>query len=374
MGFTLTREFGLSQISLVNRKAEYQAIIIGSLVLIILLVIVDVSGHLSAGFSRWYTSQSLAPFHSSSPLSRRFLIPLLGSVTGLSGEAFPVIIRLATLLFLILLSRYFLASLDFGRAFLATAIVGLLPVTEFCLVVGTWPDIAVYMFFLLALLNYRFSLFWSVMGVWSHEMYLFLIPMVPVLNSLELGTSEKPEVAFKLSPKDILVKILLYALIGVLALCVRGFITESNSVEFGPFQYVKNFWNAGGGLAFRQNLSLSIFFTFKGLILLFSIWVFVVCRKSATVSLLWLCILQFVLVFVALEMAHDTTRVLCLSFPLMILILRSGIFSSNLLRLILAIHILVPSYYIGIDWYARLRVLDSPIDQFVEKYWKTTSK
>ena len=293
-----------------------------------------------------YAALSLDPFsENANQVGYRILTPLISYLLGLRGELIIITNLLGALAFLMVSYGYFRQNLDhLADAAYSTAVLAFSLVTLTTIYYGGYCDSLTYLLILLMWIkraNMPLVALLFFLGLLNRESIIFLVPWFAFLYVTE-------------SPKKIkcVVDMLLwYGLAFALYYLFRLWISSFREVEFtadfylgtlltDPFAiFKKSYGNQGPGL-------FSVFKVFW-IIVLMAVWSFWKQRQPR--DILSMAILM-VCVWAQMFIAWDSSRLMTMAFPLMIIALLN-VFKENSLgfrawaMLLLIFNFMIPQLY-----------------------------
>jgi hypothetical protein len=321
---------------------------------------------LRSGFGEIYASMSQRPFQSGSPFEYRYLIPALGWVTGLRGDAYHVLSILGGGLFCVLTYAW---SCHFYRsrstALLLTLCLAFLSPIEFNHVAPSRPDVFCYVWLLGAMLQPRYASAFVFLGLSTHEFFVMYVPWLYLYlfcfaYDTSYGTSRRR----------------VQTVIGFAAAClayaaVRGMIASVNdsSVKFSAEYYWAIIRDEGPLAEWRtQPILLGLLVSLKAF---WTVLPFAVGRawQAGQRVLAALLIMPAAGAFALLLIAHDTSRLLGHAFVFVLLLPYALPRASTWLPVVFVLNAFIPSFYFGADWYMPYNSYARSFDPWIQKYF-----
>jgi len=331
-------------------------------------------------FGNVFRRMSETPFRSGSPFEFRFLVPLIGRLTGLYGERYLVLSEIggvALLTLVYLWARRFHGSRTIA-ALLAGALAFLQPI-QFNHVAPGRADVFAYVWLLGAMLAPRWSALFVFLGLATHEFFLLYVPWIVLLHLRFDRERWLPgEWSARRRAFELLAAFAAYG-------AARWAIAAAN--DFGVrltaghyWALVKDDWLVEWR---RQPVLLGAIVSLK-LFWVLGAWAAIRRARlggrrvtSDLVLLAWPVAGAIALLLVA----HDTSRFLGHAFPFVLLLPRYLPKPRATIGAAVALNFLIPSFYLGADWWApcdpwakRLaprveRILYSPRGTYRAGWW-----
>jgi hypothetical protein len=321
---------------------------------------------LRPGFGEIYASMSERPFQSGSPFEYRYLIPVLGWLTGLRGDAYHALSIVGGALFCVLIYAW---SCRFYRsrstALLLTLCLAFLSPIEFNHVAPSRPDVFGYVWLLGAMLQPAHASVFVFLGLSTHEFFLMYLPWLYVYlfcfaYDASYGTSRQRSRTIV----GLAVACLAYAL-------ARWIIASLNdsSVRFSAEYYWAIIRDEGPLAEWRiQPIVLGLLVSLKTfwIVLPFAVGHALRIGKSILAALL---VMPAIGALALLLVAHDTSRLLGHAFVFVLLLPYALPRASIWLPIVFVLNASIPSFYFGADWYVPSNSYACWFDPWIQKYF-----
>lgn len=296
-------------------------------------------------------SRSPLSFHEANPVQYRFLGPLLGYLTGLRGELFYLLpwIFVYLLLFLV----HFSSNADEIRPELPFVKAALLATSGLVFIPLAGPgytDSITWFLLAVCLLQgvrepwLQLCMFGSVL---NHEAAILAWPGILLWKYRDLAVSA----ILKKSSLGILAVLTVY-------LSVRYFISGHAVVRYDAGFYFFNQDFVSNLVAIRKIVLPGFFFVFRAAWVI-PFWAIGLAFRERDRKSLVALLLMLMLPFVQLFIAYDVTRLLCLSFPVLLASFEyiSKKQATSLYRVsivILLVNLVMPFFIVGKDVFWRV--------------------
>lgn len=318
------------------------------------------------GFGEIYASMSERPFQSGSPFEHRYLIPMLGWLTGLRGDAYHGLSIAGGALFCVLTYAW---SCRFYRsrstALLLTLCLAFLSPIEFNHVAPSRPDVFAYVWLLCAMLQPRYASVFVFLGLSTHEFFLMYVPWLYLYSfcfayDTSYGTSRRRSQTVI----GLAVACLAYAL-------VRWMIGAQNdsAVRFSTEYYWAIIRDEGLLAEWRiQPIVLGLLVSLKTfwLVLPFAVGRALRIGERAVAALL---VMPAAAALAFLLVTHDTSRILGHAFVFVLLLPYVLPRASTWLPIVFVLNAAIPSFYFGADWYVPCNAYARSLDPWIQKYF-----
>ena len=348
---TFARWLDAQSKSLEQRVGVYGASLLIAVVLLAVAALYVTPAFQAVNHGINYQSLSVSPFDFSTPndVRLRILTPLVAHCLFLRGDAYLALPLIVGLLFLAAIYVHYRTRGYNGAE--ATGIAALMAFTTPILFLLHYPgytDTTSYLLLFLSLVSLDRHWLWPVfyaLAVLNHESNLFAAPII-------LLAANRRE--FRLS-RSLLVIVLLIAAIVPLAL-YRHFVQLHGQVQYDAAYYLNRERLHRSIVLVGQLLPLGIFMAFKlG-------WLFPLAALRHSFGQRRMLegvffIAAFVCALAQLALASDTSRLLTLAFPAVLVgaeVAREKWgqdFFAHRLWVLIGLNFLVPQYYIG-QWFA----------------------
>jgi hypothetical protein len=346
-----------------NRRTGAEALLLAVFFSLALCSLVHPARLDNTGFSFEYMQMSRDPFAATGDLRRRFLLPLIGFCFGLTGDRLVFVVLFLLFLTFLGLSLYLVKSLalQFSSAFFILANLCFLPLFEFSLAAGSWPDVGIYCCFAWALVFIEQGVLFAAVGCLFHESLIFLLPGILLLGSLRTST---------LSSSQYALWFLRLLLVSCASIMSRDLFFSSKGPAYSPDSYLsvlkENILNG----PWRQPYLLGIVITLKSGALFIPLGLLQKTVRGLLKKEIVLCVACVGSFIVALYVAKDFSRVISLLFPLHFFALIQLRSRESLLASGALINLIIPSYFISFEWFASLRSTLGYLDVLVHALWK----
>ena len=325
-----------------NNKLLFQSILLGC-ILEGLSFLLSNSLQGASNYSCQFIGLSIDPFAKGQPQQYRFLIPLIGFLTGLKGNNYYIMSLIGNTFFLIMVN-YWASKFYQNRltAFLLASCMACLPVVLLNNSWYAWSDVYCYAFLLLALLYPKFCPLIIFLGLSSHEFFGMYFPFIC------LYYYRYHHHCFE--DKKIVIKIMVGLLIAFASYgLIRWWFTSHSAPALSIAYYIYMLPNRGLFCELRgQPLLAGLITAYKTSIILFVPFIYFALRYIKSKMLDILLLLSALIPLSLLFIAHDTTRFFSHTF-IFILFFPKYIqqFRNSLLAFILISSILIPSFVIA---------------------------
>jgi len=304
-----------------------------------------------SAFSWHFITLSFDPFSTlKNPIQYRFLVPLLGYLTGLKGQYYYILSLLGNVFFLIMVnywgSKFYQSRLT---AFLLAATMACLPVVLLNDSYYGWSDIFCYALLLVALLSPRYC-FWAIfLGLCAHEFFGVYIHFIFLYYYRFHRNFFEDKKKIMMMTVSLAAALLLYGL-------ARLWITIHFKPEFSVGFYSGLISQRGLFCELRgQPLLAGFFSAYKMSSILFIPFLYFILRYRRTKILDIMVLLSALLPAVLLFIAHDTTRFFSNTFIFILLFPKyMGKMRNGLLAFILFCNALIPTFCFDPGWRAPL--------------------
>ncbi len=295
---------------------------------------------------KWYSALSLDPFSEiPNQIGYRILTPLISYLLGLRGELIIITNLLCALAFLMVSYGYFRKNLEhLADAVYSTAVMAFSLVTLTTIYYGGYCDSLTYLLILLMWIkraNMPLVALLFFLGLLNRESIIFLVPWFAFLY-----WTESPN-----KIKSILEILLWYSLAFGLYYLFRLWIASFREVEFTADFYLGTLLTEPLAIFKKSygNQWLGLFSVFKAfwIIVLIALWSF--WKQRQLRNILSLAILA-VCMWAQLLIAWDSSRLMTMAFPLMIIALLHVLKENTLgfrgwAMLLLVFNFMVPQLY-----------------------------
>ena len=305
--------------------------------------------NLNAVWGNYFIAMSEHPFRSGSPFEYRYLVPLLGWITGLRGHSYQTLSIAGGALFCVLVyawSRRFYRSRSI--ALLLTLCLAFLSPIEFNHVAPNRSDIFCYLWLLSAMMWPRYAPAFVFLGLSSHEFFAIYIPFLYLYMF-----------CFSYDATYRTRRLRMRALIGLAAAlsayaAVRWAIAEAN--EFSVRYSLSFYWNLiSTDIAAEWQTQPILLGVLVSLKVFWVVLVLAALRLARTPPRNWAFLALLVMpaagAFTLLLIAHDTSRFLGHAFVFVLLLPYALPRSRVWLPIVFALNTLIPSFYVGADWF-----------------------
>lgn len=320
---------------------------------------------LRGGFGEIYASMSERPFQSGSPFEYRYLIPTLGWLTGLRGEAYHALSIAGGVLFCVLTfawsGRFYRSR---STALMLTLCLAFLSPIEFNHVAPSRPDIFCYIWVLCAMLRPRYASVFVFLGLSTHEFFLLYVPWLYLYLfcfacDATYGTPRRR----------------VHAVVGLAAACLayaaaRWAIAAVNdfTVRFSTEYYwaivrddVLAEWRI-------QPIVLGLLVSLKWCWVLLPVAVGRAVQSGQRI-LAALLVMPAAGALALLLVAHDTSRFLGHAFVFVLLLPYALPRATTWLPALFVLNAFIPSFYFGADWYVPCNRYARSFDPWIQKYF-----
>ncbi|MBF8301642.1 MAG: hypothetical protein HW394_2012 [Acidobacteria bacterium] len=308
---------------------------------------------------------SQRPFQSGSLFEYRYLIPALGWLTGLRGDAYHALSIVGGALFCVLTYAW---SCRFYRsratALLLTVCLAFLSPIEFNHVAPNRPDVFAYVWLLCAMLWPRYAPVFVFLGLSTHEFFLMYVPWLYLYvfcfaYDASYGTARQRSrtvIGFA-------VACLAYALVRWTIAALNDF-----SVRFSAEYYWAIIRDEGLAEWRIQPIVLGLLVSLKWfwIVLPFAV---VHALRTGTRMIAALLFMPAAGALVLLLVAHDTSRFLGHAFVFVLLLPYALPRASTWLPIVFVLNAFIPSFYFGPDWYVPCNAYARSLDPWIQKYF-----
>lgn len=315
--FEVIKKLDSVLLTIENRSNIYvTSILVGSFLLCICSIYVMPHFDYLTPNGYYYAELSKNPcnFNTNNPVQLRILAPFLGYSLGINGKLFFVLPYIFKVLFpATIYANYRNKLYSANESFIITSLICFSNVYLISIYYTYYTDIVTYFFIFLSYSLFNRSIIISgicfLLAMLNHESTLFILaPMLSYfLISKQIGNRSN---SFFIVSCFSLALILYYFF--------RSYITSMAEIEY-DFDYYLNRNNIKTALRYiTPNLPIGIFYVFK-LLWIFPCIAFIRSFNQGKLHDIFILILFITIPVIQIVVAYDTTRLLCLSFPVMLI-------------------------------------------------------